>query len=179
MAAKGSKSAAHDAIAAGGEAQALRRLESIVNPAIQEVLGSVDSSRVLSEDRTGLMNQIRDIARRQAADQVGGRLDDVDADEVGGGTPDQVAGDPIVVRAGFTDTTGDDLDIGILGGDDDWFGSGLDVNTNGTLLTLDDLTDTERYSASERTVTVNFTTAPTGDGTAGEAWIQVGYFVLE
>lgn len=56
-----------EAVGAGGEAQALRRLESIVNPAIQEVLGSVDSSRVLSEDRTGLMNQIRDIARRQAA----------------------------------------------------------------------------------------------------------------
>ena len=85
----------------------------------------------------------------------------------------------VCVRAGFTDTTGDDLDIGISGGDDDWFGSGLDVNTNGTLLTLDDLTDTERYSASERTVTVNFTTAPTGDGTAGEAWIHIGYFVLE
>ena len=56
-----------EAVGAGGEAQALRRLESIVNPAIQEVLGSVESSRVLSEDRTGLMNQIRDIARRQAA----------------------------------------------------------------------------------------------------------------
>jgi membrane protease subunit HflC len=56
-----------EAVGAGGEVQALRRLESIVNPAIQEVLGSVDSSRVLSEDRTGLMNQIRDIARRQAA----------------------------------------------------------------------------------------------------------------
>ena len=56
-----------EAVGAGGESQALRRLEGIVNPAIQQVLGSVDSSRVLSEDRTGLMNQIRDIARRQAA----------------------------------------------------------------------------------------------------------------
>jgi membrane protease subunit HflC len=56
-----------EAVGAGGEQQALRRLEGIVNPAIQQVLGSVDSSRVLSEDRTGLMNQIRDIARRQAA----------------------------------------------------------------------------------------------------------------
>jgi membrane protease subunit HflC len=54
-------------VGAGGEAQALRRLEGIINPAIQQVLGSVDSSRVLSEDRTALMNQIRDIARRQAA----------------------------------------------------------------------------------------------------------------
>jgi len=56
-----------EAVGTGGEVQALRRLEGIVNPAIQEVLGSVPSNRVLSEDRTGLMNQIRDIARRQAA----------------------------------------------------------------------------------------------------------------
>jgi len=56
-----------EAVGAGGELQALRRLEGIVNPAIQQVLGSVPSSRVLSEDRTALMNQIRDIARRQAA----------------------------------------------------------------------------------------------------------------
>ncbi|MFP5480103.1 MAG: protease modulator HflC [Alphaproteobacteria bacterium] len=56
-----------EAVGTGGETQALRRLEGIVNPAIQEVLGSVPSNRVLSEDRTALMNQIRDIARRQAA----------------------------------------------------------------------------------------------------------------
>ena len=56
-----------EAVGTGGESQALRRLEGIVNPAIQEVLGSVPSNRVTSEDRTGLMNQIRDIARRQAA----------------------------------------------------------------------------------------------------------------
>ncbi len=55
-----------EAVGVGGEETALRRLEGIVNPAIQEVLGSVNSARVLSEDRTGLMNQIRDIARRQA-----------------------------------------------------------------------------------------------------------------
>jgi membrane protease subunit HflC len=55
-----------EAVGAGGEVQGLRRLEGIINPAIQEVLGSVDSARVLSEDRTALMNQIRDIARRQA-----------------------------------------------------------------------------------------------------------------
>lgn len=56
-----------EAVGAGGELQALRRLEGIVNPAIQQVLGSVPSSRVLSEDRTALMNQIRDFARQQAA----------------------------------------------------------------------------------------------------------------
>jgi modulator of FtsH protease HflC len=54
-----------EAVGTGAEAQALRRLDGIINPAIQEVLGSVPSNRVLSEDRTGLMNQIRDIARRQ------------------------------------------------------------------------------------------------------------------
>jgi modulator of FtsH protease HflC len=55
-----------EAVGVGGVQQALRRLEGIVNPAIQQVLGSVPSSRVLSEDRTALMNQIRDIARAQA-----------------------------------------------------------------------------------------------------------------
>lgn len=56
-----------EAVGVGGEQQALRRLEGIINPAIQEVLGSVPSSQVLSEDRTALMNQIRDRARAQAA----------------------------------------------------------------------------------------------------------------
>lgn len=85
----------------------------------------------------------------------------------------------VIVVTGFDDTNGDDLDIGISGGDDDWFASALDLNTgSGVLLTLDDLTDTERYSASERTVTYNFTTAPTGNGTAGEAWIYIGYLIV-
>ena len=56
-----------EAVGTGGELAALRRLEGIVNPAIQEVLGSVPSNRVLSEDRTALMNQIRDRARASAA----------------------------------------------------------------------------------------------------------------
>ena len=55
-----------EAVGVGGEETALRRLEGIVNPAIQEVLGSVNSARVLSEDRTALMNLIRDNARKQA-----------------------------------------------------------------------------------------------------------------
>ncbi|WP_050528539.1 protease modulator HflC [Pseudorhodobacter aquimaris] len=42
------------------------RIERILNAAIREVLGSVPSQRVLSEDRTSLMNLIRDQARRQA-----------------------------------------------------------------------------------------------------------------
>ncbi len=42
------------------------RIERILNAAIREVLGSVPSGAVLSEDRTGLMNRIRDLARREA-----------------------------------------------------------------------------------------------------------------
>ena len=86
----------------------------------------------------------------------------------------------VIVVTAFDDTNGDDLDIGISGGDDDWFASGLDLNTgSGVLLTLDDLTDTERYSATARTVTYNFTTAPSGNGTAGEAWLIIGGYVLD
>lgn len=56
-----------EAVGAGREQAARDRLDRIVNAAIREVLGSVPSNRVLSEDRTMLMNQIRDIARREAA----------------------------------------------------------------------------------------------------------------
>ncbi len=56
------------AVGAGAEQTARDRLDRIVNAAIREVLGSVPSQRVLSEDRTSLMNQIRDIARREALD---------------------------------------------------------------------------------------------------------------
>src|SRR5688572_3545311 len=74
---------------------------------------------------------------------------------VGGGT---------LIITGFNDTTGDDLDIGVTGTDDDLFASGVDVNTgDGVYTTLDDLADANRWSTSAREVTVNFTTAPTGD----------------
>ncbi|MDP2085632.1 MAG: protease modulator HflC [Gemmobacter sp.] len=55
-----------EAVGAGGENAAQLRLERIVTAAIREVLGGVPSNRVLSEDRTALMNLIRDNARRQA-----------------------------------------------------------------------------------------------------------------
>ncbi len=42
------------------------RLDRIMNAAIREVLGAVPSGAVLSEDRTILMNRIRDRARREA-----------------------------------------------------------------------------------------------------------------
>jgi membrane protease subunit HflC len=54
------------AVGAGGEQAARDRLDRIINAAIRQVLGSVPSQRVLSEDRTSLMNQIRDIAKGEA-----------------------------------------------------------------------------------------------------------------
>ncbi len=55
-----------ESVGAGDIEKAQSLLAGIMNNAIPEVLGKVESSRVLSEDRTGLMNQIRDIARTQA-----------------------------------------------------------------------------------------------------------------
>jgi len=55
-----------EAVGAEGLRAAQGRLNSILNAAIREVLGSVPSTTVLSDDRTPLMNRIRDIARRQA-----------------------------------------------------------------------------------------------------------------
>lgn len=78
---------------------------------------------------------------------------------------------------GFNDTTGDDLDIGVSGDDDDLFHSACDVNSGSTLTAFDDLADANRYSADARTVTCNFTTAPTGDGTAGEAIVELEYII--
>lgn len=49
-----------------GVRTAQQRLELIVNAAIRQQLGAVPSGTVLSDDRTGLMNDIRDQARRQA-----------------------------------------------------------------------------------------------------------------
>ena len=55
-----------EAVVTGGVAAAQGRIALIVNAAIREVLGSVPSGAVLSDDRTPLMNLIRDQARRQA-----------------------------------------------------------------------------------------------------------------
>lgn len=55
-----------EAVGAGGVESAQTRLDRILNAAIREVLGSVPSGRVLSEDRTALMNQIRDRARAES-----------------------------------------------------------------------------------------------------------------
>lgn len=55
------------AVGAGGEDTARQRLDRITNAAIREVMGGVPSTAVLSEDRTALMNRIRDIARREAS----------------------------------------------------------------------------------------------------------------
>ncbi len=55
-----------EAVGVDGVRAAQGRMESIINAAIREVLGSVPSNSVLSEDRTSLMNRIRDLARREA-----------------------------------------------------------------------------------------------------------------
>ena len=54
------------AVGVGGEEVARQRLDRIINAAIREVMGGVPSTAVLSEDRTSLMNQIRDLARRES-----------------------------------------------------------------------------------------------------------------
>jgi len=55
-----------EAVGAGGIDSAQSRLDPIISAAMRQVLGSVNSNAVLSEDRTGLMNAIRDIARKQS-----------------------------------------------------------------------------------------------------------------
>lgn len=54
------------AVGTAGIEGALPRLERIVTAAIREVLGAVPSTTVLSDDRTALMNQIRDESRRNS-----------------------------------------------------------------------------------------------------------------
>jgi len=54
------------AVGSGGEETARDNLDKIINAEIREVLGSVPSQNVLSEDRTALMNKIRDNARAKA-----------------------------------------------------------------------------------------------------------------
>lgn len=55
------------AVGAGGITTAQQRLDGILNSAIRDVLGSVPSTSVLSDDRTPLMNRIRDEARTNSA----------------------------------------------------------------------------------------------------------------
>lgn len=55
------------AVGTDGIRAAETRLDSIINASIRQVLGSEPSTRVLSNDRTPLMNRIRDIAKREAA----------------------------------------------------------------------------------------------------------------
>jgi membrane protease subunit HflC len=55
------------AIGVGGIQQAEVRLNSIINAALREVLGSVTSDSLLSQDRVSLMTRIRDEAVTEAA----------------------------------------------------------------------------------------------------------------
>ncbi len=54
------------AVGVGGMTAASQRLEAILNANVREVLGSVPSEAVLSADRVGLMNRIRDQAIAEA-----------------------------------------------------------------------------------------------------------------
>ncbi len=54
------------AVGAGGVEAAKGNLDQIISAEIRQVLGSVPSQRVLSEDRTSLMNLIRDNSRVKA-----------------------------------------------------------------------------------------------------------------
>ncbi len=55
-----------EAVGTNGVSAAQDRMANILNAAIREVLGGVPSGSVLSEDRTPLMNTIRDEARAKA-----------------------------------------------------------------------------------------------------------------
>ncbi len=54
------------AVGSGGVDGASRRLETILNAELREVLGEVVSKTLLSSDRVGLMTQIRNAARTKA-----------------------------------------------------------------------------------------------------------------
>lgn len=83
-----------------------------------------------------------------------------------------------MIITGFNDTTGDDLDVGVAGGDDDLFASAVDLNTgSNTITAFDDLAAANWFSTSARTVTCNLTTAATGDGSAGEAIVYLEYII--
>jgi membrane protease subunit HflC len=56
------------AVGVGGMASAEQRLESILNANVREALGAVPSEAVLSADRVGLMNRIRDASIIEARD---------------------------------------------------------------------------------------------------------------
>lgn len=55
------------AVGAEGEARAQQLLENILAQAIPEVLGNATQDKILSQDRTALMNQILTIAKREGA----------------------------------------------------------------------------------------------------------------
>jgi len=64
------------AIGSGGITAAKVRLDSILTAEMREILGEVKSKSLLSTDRVGLMNQIRDAARRKS-DSLGVTIIDV------------------------------------------------------------------------------------------------------
>ena len=81
------------------------------------------------------------------------------------------------VIAAFNDSTADDLDVGVSGSDDNLFHSAMDLNTAPATTGFDDLVTANDYTTTARTVTCNFTSVPTGDGTTGEAIVTVCFVV--
>ena len=102
--------------------------------------------------------------------------------DVAGGVVGVLPDEAIVLRGttyiweGFNDTTGDDIDIGVSGGDDDLFASAVDCNSAATTA-FDDLANANQRISGDTTVTWNFTTAATGDGSTGIADIVIEYVV--
>lgn len=97
--------------------------------------------------------------------------------KIGDLPPHAIIIDGIVkVITGFDDTNGDDIDVGVTGDDADLFVSAVDMSSTGrTLFSAEDLASANDYSASAREVTCVLHTAPSGNGTAGEAVISLWY----
>lgn len=80
------------------------------------------------------------------------------------------------VLEGFNDSTGDDLHVG-TSADPDLFDTSVDMNSIAHTQ-WNSIGATERYSTSDRTLTVNLESAATGDGTAGKVFVWVKYKVI-
>jgi len=80
----------------------------------------------------------------------------------------------VVVTTGFDDTNGDDLDVGLSAGAAE-LGSAMDINS--AAIDEGDLAaaDLDDALSSDITVYAAPTTAASGDGTAGQAYVIVEY----
>ena len=81
-----------------------------------------------------------------------------------------------VVLEAFDDTNGDDLHVG-TSADPDLFDTSVDMNAV-AYTAWNSLAASERYSTSDRTLTVNLETAASGNGTTGKVFVFVKYKVI-